>query len=396
MFLALMLGLVVCAATARSYQALISDFPHFVGEISGLKKILGYKTAAAISIDGLLPFAVCASAGLLVSAGFAFNEVFVYWFPNFAFAYLLLAAALLVNCLSRHAVRISQTVSLAAAAAGMIILTAVAVFTPPAVAPPLEPIPAFQYRSLVDGLILLIGFDMALYAGNDSPQETGRVKDAMMVALSGSVLLLALWGLVSMLQVPASKLVSSTVPHMVAARTVWGQTGRMIMGGVVVFGVFGAVNALFYTIGRMAGALTEEGDRPGDRRLKKRAAIAAVGLAALATALLMATGMAGEPRLETFIRAGMVLWLMRLAVVNAAAVVRLTRFNNGNRIAKRYGVLAPGIFAAAFTALAAVGLIFREHHKADMVFFLFSVSATVWIVIAGYHRFLGSRKKRSV
>jgi hypothetical protein len=32
---------------------------------------------------------VCASAGLVVSAGFVFNKVFVYWFPNFAFAFAL-------------------------------------------------------------------------------------------------------------------------------------------------------------------------------------------------------------------------------------------------------------------------------------------------------------------
>jgi hypothetical protein len=31
------------------------------------------------------------ATGLLVSSGFAFNEIFVYWFPNFGFAYLFLA-----------------------------------------------------------------------------------------------------------------------------------------------------------------------------------------------------------------------------------------------------------------------------------------------------------------
>ena len=395
LFFTLMLGIVVCASTVRSYGMLISDFSHPGGEIQELKKILGARTAASVSIGGILPFAVCASAGILVSAGFAFNEVFVYWFPNFAFAYLLLAAVLLVNIRGRDAVRISQAVSVAVAGVGMIVLTVAAVFAPPVVKNPLAGAPAFQYRSLVDGLVLLIGFDMALYAGHDSRQGAGRVTGAMMVTVLGSGLLLALWGLGSMLQVPASKLISSTVPHMVAARTVLGQTGRIIMGCVVVFGVFGAVNALFYTVGRMAGALTEFGDHSADRNTKKRAVTAAVVLAASATALLMAMGMAGEPKLEAFIRAGMVLWLMRLSVVNASAVVRLKRFMTEERFAARHAMLGLGTIAAAFTALAAAGLMAMEPHKTDMVLFLLTVSAMVWIVIAGLDIFLRSRKNRS-
>lgn len=47
--------------------------------------------AAAMALTGRIPVFLFASTAMLVSAGFAFNEIFVYWFPNFLFASLLLA-----------------------------------------------------------------------------------------------------------------------------------------------------------------------------------------------------------------------------------------------------------------------------------------------------------------
>ena len=84
--------------------------------------MLGHRNAAIILICGKLPFAVCASAGLVVSAGFVFNEVFVYWFPNFAFASLLLVSITLLNIFGKKPALVTQVITLAVARIGLLIL----------------------------------------------------------------------------------------------------------------------------------------------------------------------------------------------------------------------------------------------------------------------------------
>src|SRR5210317_168693 len=59
-------------------------------ELFLLAKVLGRFPAAALVISARLSVTLLVATSVLVTAGFAFNEIFVYWFPNFGFAFLLL------------------------------------------------------------------------------------------------------------------------------------------------------------------------------------------------------------------------------------------------------------------------------------------------------------------
>jgi amino acid transporter len=73
------------------------------GETRFLQKNLGKWAALLLPLSSRLSLTLVATTGLVVTAGFVFNEVFVYWFPNFLFAYLLLGLILIVNLLGRVA-----------------------------------------------------------------------------------------------------------------------------------------------------------------------------------------------------------------------------------------------------------------------------------------------------
>lgn len=66
-----------------------------------MQKNLGNWAALLLPLSSRLSLTLVAATGLVATAGFVFNEVFVYWFPNFLFAYLLLGLILIVNLLGR-------------------------------------------------------------------------------------------------------------------------------------------------------------------------------------------------------------------------------------------------------------------------------------------------------
>ena len=60
------------------------------------------------------------STGMLVTAGFTFNETFVYWFPNFGFSGILLAVIVIIHLLGGKAVGMAQKFFVALAALGFL------------------------------------------------------------------------------------------------------------------------------------------------------------------------------------------------------------------------------------------------------------------------------------
>ena len=108
------------------------------------------------------------------------------------------------------------------------------------------------------------------------------------------------WGLVSLGAVPMATLATSTVPHMVTARTLLGQPGRMVMGIVVLAGVSGAVNVLLFGVSRMLVGMASQGLLPAVLAWAPQRAPVALLLLALGPALMMRLGMAGEPETEVY------------------------------------------------------------------------------------------------
>lgn len=297
--------------------------------------------AAPLSLLGRVVAAVVLSTGLLVSAGFAFNEVFLYWFPNFAFAFLLLGVILAVNLLGRSVAGIAQTLFSGVAVAGLVTLMAAWAVGSVRSSPMPPGVPAtvpISGLSLV--LMMFVGYDMAFLNAAHSPGPktgSGSVGRLLGIVLISALLILTLWGGISTTVVSAGRLADSSIPHILAARAISGDTGRVIMGTVIIAGAAAAVNALFMTVIRMATDLARTRPHPGiwGRRVSSGVVLAG------ATAVLMAGGAAGSDTLETHIRGAFVLWLACTAAVSAAFL------RHGSQSRFRTAVNAGGILITA-------------------------------------------------
>lgn len=371
-------------ATIQSLRLLNAEAGN---HIAGLQVYLGRRRAAIVALCGKLPFAVCASAALAVTAGFVFNEVFVYWFPNFAFAFMLLGTAAAVNLLSRAAAHAMQVVAVAAACLGLLILCAAGLSQQPGELSLHGFKFDFSYRYLAAAVVVLIGYDMGLCASGDDSDGSQR-SGAMVAAVVGGALLLALWGLSAMWVITPDRLESSTVPYMTAARKALGQPGRYIMGAVAIAAVFSALNALMYSASVVTFQLADRYLQVGgdNRSLKIRAAT--VLLVAGASALLMAMGFAGGPRLETWIRSSLILWMIYYIFVNIGA---LRATYPDAILASRGGISAKTtliLFSSAALALAATGVFLVEPKPVQLLSFAVIVIAALATVVYTVDSFL--------
>ncbi len=258
------------------------------------------------------------STGILATAGFAFNEIFARWFPNFAFAFSLLAVVLGINLLGRKAVETTQILFATTAALGLVILSLWAVFEPGfgTQAPPDVP-PRTIVRSFISGLIVLLGFDLALYGRKEPNFDPGK---AVMGAIISMAAVFAAWAAASAGVVPPVDLAQSTIPHLIAARRIGGDTARKIMGIVVVSGTAAALNAFLFGASRALSRLARENPLsapPGGMESVPRGVLV---LLAGAVAAMIAAGMAGSPGLEILIRTGWIFWLFFYAAVGFSAL----------------------------------------------------------------------------
>ena len=379
LILALPLAFLVHLGTVQSFR----ELEETTGDpVTGFQRGLGNRAASIATLAGKIPFAICASAGLVVTAGFVFNEVFLYWFPNFTFAYLLLATALLMNLFRPQAVPASQVVSIALAGIGLLILAVAGLLQPADTRSVSGSISSFDYRYLAAAVIVLVGFDMGLYAGLEPRPVASQTARAMAIALVAGGAVLTLWGVGAMAMVPSAKLESSTIPHMIVARKALGQPGRLIMGAVAIFSVFAAVNAMLFSISATAAKLTESFKVLSTGKIR----VAALLFTGGASAFLMFLGFAGEPFLETWIRGGMVLWLIYYMSINVAAY-RIKpapiQKTDGSRQSPVVHLKGLGLIG---TALGVAGLIFLEPEPKVMMGFLATVTAavTLLVVAIGY------------
>lgn len=348
-----------------------------------LQRFWGLTTAKLILLCGKVPLAVAASTGLLVSAGFVFNEVFVYWFPNFAFAYLLLGVVVGVNLLGQRAVAVGQIGAVAGIAMGILALSVSALWA----SNTMIQNPALTINGsptyLVSGVVAVIGFDLAIYGllGSIPPKRIPWPTILWAILFGGS--LLAFWGWIGLSRVPQAKLANTTIAHMVIARALLGQTGRIIMGGIVIAGVFAAVNGLMYGVSRIPAQLVKPENKPtateDSEKSIRRGTISTLIILSLATALAMAGGWAGEPVLETFIRVGVIFWLIHYGVVNLT-VWRLTRLEAAslNKHDGKAAGLMPWL-ALIGLALAIGGMAAMEPEPRTMAFLLVAIPLVMGI-----------------
>ena len=161
---------------------------------------------------------------------------------------------------------------------------------------------------------------------------------------------------------------TSTVPHLLVAREVLGQTGRMLMGCIIICGSCAAVNSLFHLASRSLASLAEQGLLPGHPpgAFRRRRFIL---LFVVLIGGLMVGGLAGYSIIEVYIQATLLLWLLMFAMLCLAAGRMLMR----RAVPHSWHGL---VLAAVLTAAAIVLALHHDQAKDLIRFTLLTLAAT--------------------
>ncbi|MDY6836364.1 MAG: hypothetical protein SWH78_00190 [Thermodesulfobacteriota bacterium] len=344
---------------SRTYERAFTLYPGPSGEARFIRKAFGAIAAVVSAVCARVTMAVCASTALLATAGYVFNEVFLYWFPNLGFSFCLLGFLLLLNLLGKNAAAIGQLFFVGLAAGGLLLLSLVGFLEwgnpPPAI--PQAPTPlAHMPEAGLACLLLFVGFDLAGFSGK-TEHHSAR---AMMAAILLAGLVFCCWGSVSLRFVPAGKLAHTSIPYVKVARTMLGQWGRIWMGLIILSGASAAVNALLMAVSRMMTAMAADGLLPPFLAKGRGHATIAFFMLAAAVAAMMGLGMAGEPILETYMKAGTWFWLLHYAVIQGALLATMARLGPGAGIQKEAGDWVLSISGLAAMVSAAIAMILLE------------------------------------
>lgn len=128
-----------------------------------------------------------------------FNEVFVYWFPNLGFSFCLLGVVVGLNWAGPRVAALAQLSFVALALGGVLCLSAIGLLglgQAPSVVEATSLSSSVTFRGLLTGLLLFVGFELALFTPQHMTGATshpGRLM-AMRIVLAG--LVFGVWGLV--------------------------------------------------------------------------------------------------------------------------------------------------------------------------------------------------------
>lgn len=306
--------MVVHLLTALSYGEMFTLFPEAGSEAKLIKEAFGSLPAVALPLCSRVVFTVSAATGTLATAGYAFNEVFIYWFPNLGFSFILLAFLLGINLMARGVSGWFQVLFVVIALLPLIILSVTGLKGGEPMRALTNEIPTSALPIAAStGLLLFIGYDLALFG----KESANTVFKAMIAGICLVGILFCLWGFISVKHVSPERLSDTTIPHVLSARAILGQKGRILMGLVVIAGTCATVNALFIALSRMITGMASQNFLPsflGKRRVPPLILAGGAGV-------MMALGMAGEPVLEVYMRAGLCFWLLNYAAVHLSVLI---------------------------------------------------------------------------
>ncbi|MDJ0621895.1 MAG: hypothetical protein QNJ17_02950 [Desulfocapsaceae bacterium] len=269
--------------------------------------VFGKLVAMVGLLSGRLPILLFAATGMLVSAGFVFNEIFVYWFPNFLFAFLLLVLLAAMHLFANRHILLVQNLLLLLTIGGLLILSGLGVFTKPA---------TIQSYSGINGgfSFILIAMACIPFLGFDFPRSADR--RLISLSIAGGLLLLIVWSLLAMKLADPTRLTESSVAHRSIARAVAGEQGGYIIGLVVISGVLAGVNGLLHINRQIFTDLLQTGFLPTSFSRYEWLVIIVL---AVIIGIMMMSGFAGDKILETQIRAAVILWFIYLGIRSLAA-----------------------------------------------------------------------------
>ena len=366
--------------TALSFGELLSPFPGPEGEARFLKKALGSIPAIVLPIGSRVLFTVCAATGILATAGYVFNETFLYWFPNLGFSFCLLGLLVLINLLGPKFSETTQIIFVSLALLGLLVLSIGGLSgweNAPTASENANPSFFHIARAALLAPVLFLGYDLARM----TIERTWTHHFDLVKAMVGGLLLVALifylWGLVSLKYVSPGKLADTTIPYTITAKAIMGQNGRIFMGIVILSGTCAAVNALFMAVSRMIAGMSAQGLLPSFLGTAQNRAPIPLILLGLGTGAMMAVGMAGEPALAVYTRAAVWLWLFNYAVIHLCVLIMRRRIPDRS---KHIQIRSYRVFSmVAFTVLIMilVGLLWTDDESILLIKSIFIVIAAL-------------------
>ncbi|MGD8985083.1 MAG: APC family permease [Desulfobacteraceae bacterium] len=389
-------GLVVHFFTALSFGELSLHFPGADGEARLIKESIGPTPALVLPLCSRVLFTLCAATSILAAAGYAFNEIFILWFPNLGFSFCLLGFLLLINVLGPRVSSRAQIFFAAMAVLGLLLLSIVGLLHLGKASPTIEvssPHPLRMSRMILFGLVLFVGFDLAVFAKESDDHHPMKLIRSMILGILLAAIIFALWGFVSFNYVTPSKLAETTVPHMLAARKIMGQNGRFIMGLVILAGSCAAVNALLMAVSGMISGMAKQGLLPAFLSLRSKRVPFALILLVLGIATMMAAGMAGEPLLEIYTKTGIWFWLLHYATIHISVLIM--RWRNAGRLHPFQPVISPvmPIVGALSLLMGLAALLWTGPEGALVLKFILVVLVTVSIFAFIFIRMSRRREK---
>jgi amino acid transporter len=299
--------LVVHALNAASWQA--------KAEIGTLRATFGACGAAWLLLAARPAVAVCLATAVLVTAGFVFNEVFVYWFPNFGFAALLLATLCLLNLAGPQFASRMQVLFVGTAVLGLMGLALAGLSAGEAQSTmPRDPA-FFKWRAWGLAAIAFVGYDLLRDSAPDlEPAARARLT---LIGLAAAGLILGAWNTAALLHADPARLAQTSIPHILAAKAILGPAGRVVMGLIAIAGAAAAVNVLFQAVARMTAAMADQDLLPSVFKKPQLPLAVITG----ATGLSMAFGFACSNLLDVSLRAGMILWLTTMGLKRLAPLL---------------------------------------------------------------------------
>jgi amino acid transporter len=305
------------------YSQVFDRYPGPQAELALIKEAWGALPALLIPLASRFILFACMATGLLVTAGFVFNEVFLYWFPNFGFAALLLVVLLIVNLLGRRVTLWSQVVFTATAFLCLLVLCVAgyAVGGPEKVLTVADPTGVQIPSAILMCLLVFIGYDLAGFVRREHDRDSVYTRFAMLAGITVVFILFLLWNRLSITYVSLERLSETTIPHILVAKAILGQTGRVLIGLAAISGTCAAVNALLYCTSQMIGSMVRLELVPSFAARRFARVPIALVLLALCPGVMMALGLAGTPELDIFVRAGLWFWLLGYGVVHLSLIV---------------------------------------------------------------------------
>ncbi|MBU1138230.1 MAG: hypothetical protein KKA76_04570 [Proteobacteria bacterium] len=334
----------------------------------------GSITATTLCLAACLPLTVLAGTALLVTAGYTLNEVFLYWFPNFGFSFLLLALLTILQLLRKEYGLWLQVCFVGLAMGGLLTLSLFGVFSPDKPASEiLRQSTGFSFSSASLLLLLFVGHGSSL-------EQKAR---PFPLALTTGFIIFFLWILASLGHVSPEKLATSTIPYMTAARKILGEPGRQLMGVVIIFGTCGALNGLMILTRNIVDTLSREKTVPAFLSSKKQRWVLPFFLSA-AIGTCMATGLAGDELLELLLRSALILWLLYYSLLCLSAVYWVQKVSAA--------IPYLSLFCTLLLIAACITLVVGDPHRLQMSIFIFSVLfaggllSTCWYFIMRHHK----------